>query len=376
MALNAIKSYVAPILQTPAGFPGVVEDLHPKRRLYANANRVAAVKTVTVDTAANSREYSIVLCGLTVSITSDASATVTEIATAFKNEINDNFPENGRVSASSALGVVTITGLQPGEDFGLYTLDAYLTVATTTAASNADPLQFGAVVCRTSDGLGVAAPSPNTPVAQVWHATPDADNTLEYMLGVRLIDDGRIYVASYTSDGSATVQEIVEGITADLNAKLPASTVAATEDNTKVILTAEVAGTAFEVFSAAGVGGTWTLAEATANVSIGLDNPLVGVVEFVAFRPTGQIEPDENCNVVTGADGIWLKPENAPASIASPVYVRHTDDASDPEKVAGRIRFDDDSSGDAVLVSGLELVRLAADSSGRYLFSLDRLQVA
>lgn len=377
MALNAIRSYVNPTVQTPAGFPGVVEDRFAIIRSYRNANRVAAVKQVVVDTQANSREYTIVLCGLEVAITSDASGTKAEIANALADAINA-FPENGRVEAESdGVDTVTITALQAGEDFDLYTLDAYLTASEVTAASNVEAIDFGRIVCQTSDGLGIQLPAANTPVAQVSHATPTNVNSVRYEVGVRM-DDGVSFSVSYPSDSSASVQEIVEGLVSQFNTEAPPSTVIATEDNTKVILTAEVAGVGFEVTVTSEGGANWTVTTPTANVAPDFSQRIAGVVRHVFGRPTGKIEADEVCDVIERGAKVYLVPENEPASVSSVVYLRHTDNADDPNLVKGRVRFDDDSSGECIALSArsCRLLSTVADNSARYAFAIDNLEVA
>lgn len=139
------------------------------------------------------------------------------------------------------------------EDLGVSTTDpVYVAAQAIKAQSSLGPLP---------DSIGVVKRLAN--VAQVIELVPTVVNSVEYRVSITI--DGTTTPAAYTSDGSATLQEIVEGVAAAINTAMAASTVAATEDNTKVILTAEVAGVGFSVSATADGGATWTATETTAN---------------------------------------------------------------------------------------------------------------
>lgn len=71
--------------------------------------------------------------------------------------------------------------------------------------------------------------------------TPIAQNSHTYTVTI----DG--FVATFDSDASATVAEICTGITTAINAVMPATTVLATDNVTKVTLLSELAGRLFEL---------------------------------------------------------------------------------------------------------------------------------
>ena len=374
-----VRDYTGAALILPSGFPGQNDDIRARRRLLKNSNRSGAVKTIVVATATNSYTYTFYINGVLVTYTADGSATKIEIAAGIAAYINgNNFSLNNYVSAvSDGIDTVTITSSLTGEDFDLSLVDSKLTAAVVTAAGNASALNFGLIVCRNSTGEGAVVPSAVAAVAQVMHATPVQENSVNYELGVQL-NDGTVYLATYTADGSATVQEIVEALTAQLNAMLPASTVVVTEDNVKCILTAEVAGTPFDVIvGSGGSTGVWTIATSVANVTANVSLLPVGVVEYQFGKPEANIPIDESFNVVTESERIWLKPEDAPSSITSTVYLRHTVNASDSTKKPGRIQFTQESGKAVALDAGtIELLSTTADNSGRYPFRIDHLRVA
>lgn len=71
--------------------------------------------------------------------------------------------------------------------------------------------------------------------AQVLVLTPTVVNDWNYTLALSV--NGVTYNVSYLADPTATAQEIVEGLKADFDAKVPAAVVAASEDDTALTLT-------------------------------------------------------------------------------------------------------------------------------------------
>ena len=141
-------------------------------------------------------------------------------------------------------------------------------------------------------GFFVAKRSAN--VAQISNITYSAAvNSAVYTASVTMLAGvyaGETYEGSYTAGGSATMQQIVEGVAADLNANLPPNTVEVTEDNTKLILTAEVTGAGFTfVGTCDSVSVTFTYATPTANVNGATQIPtLVTTPGWYALVPVGQ----------------------------------------------------------------------------------------
>lgn len=97
-------------------------------------------------------------------------------------------------------------------------------------------------------------------VSQITTLTPTAVNSATY--GVTINDKGH---TAYTADGSATVQEIVEGLVAILeDITIPEYVEATyTEDNTKVIATGDSLGTPFTIVDASGGGGSIAVSTTT-----------------------------------------------------------------------------------------------------------------
>lgn len=152
-----------------------------------------------------------------------------------------------------------------------YSPDDILAELEDLGITSSEPVYLAAQAIKDQSALGplpeqIGVVKRLSNVAQVSHVTfSSAANNSNYTVTISQ-DGAEIASETYTSDGSATAQEIVEGLTALLEAALPASTVAVTEDNTKLILTAEVAGVPFSVVaSSTGAGVTATITANTAN---------------------------------------------------------------------------------------------------------------
>lgn len=356
--------------------PGTVTDSQVHPRQLRNSNRVADVWTVTISTVTDSTDYTLYIDGIEMKITSDASAVNTEIRDALINYINGSILSGRVVAASTGATTFTITCRQPGELVDVVEYDSRLTLAHTTTASNNSSLPAGVFVSRTSDGKGCALPSIVAAVAQVTTLTFNtAVNSATYFSNVTMLSgaySGRTYMGLYVADASATMQEIVEGLAADLNGKLPADTVVVTEDDAVLTCTSEVAGVAFAVDGNCTTSSvTATVATSTANVVSTFTYPLVGAVRSPVMKAGAQVLPDEIADVIDQAKEMFLAAEDAPSSLTGTIYVRGTA-GSLASQTPGKIRFADSDSGKCLAVSGLSLNHLTAQAgSGTYSFRLN-----
>lgn len=239
----------------------------------ASMGQVVETKTLEVSTNTNGATYTFEVDGITLTATGGSTATLT--GDAIVAAIAANAIVNAAVSASNASGTVTLTSRNVAQVFYLLSTDSKLTVANGNAQDIGDDIDFGAGIIKVASGsdylCGQAAASKLTAKAIV--ITPTAVNSTLYTVDVTvhpLTLAERTYHAEYTSDGSATAQEIVEGLATAVNAVMPANTVIATEDNTALTLTAEVAGLDFNV----GVNANQSVAAATGNT---LTSQFVGI---------------------------------------------------------------------------------------------------
>jgi len=279
---------------------------------------------------------------------------------------------SGWVSASVLTDTVTCTARFAGTDEDVtYSGTTNVTAVEATAASDGAAIGFGLAVMHDSTDGQCLRPTKTTAVAQVDWATPTAVNSLTYTLGVQL-NDVDTYLADYVADGTAIVQEIVEGIVAHLNAVLPASTVLAAEDNTKVTLTAEVAGTPFTTVVGTSTTAVWAIVHTTPNTTPGFTRPLAGfavrsdhigaAVNYSGGDGTGASEYDAGTDVAVMEAGALAVETDDTVSRFDPVYVRIT--ATGTEKV-GSVRNDSDS-GDCILLSGARFLDAAVGTSAAH----------
>jgi len=253
---------------------------------------VAQVSTLTADSASDAT-YTFTLRpyggeAYTLNYNEGATGTTTTKATGIAALINADGRVNGWVRASSSSAVVTITALQKGVagSFTLADSDAKLTSADVTTAVDYDQIQFGcAVAYDSSDPTRVYNPKTARAVAKVMTVTPtNPTNDETYTLTIRCDTNGdgvqEVYTWTY-KDAAATAQRWVEAFTAAVNTSMPANSIVATENNSVLTLTSEVAGLDFAVEATAmdDAGGAATGTVAVATGTANTPHSFAGVVQ-------------------------------------------------------------------------------------------------
>ena len=150
---------------------GKVGQTYGNSRLYheesfdSKENRAAEVWELEATAATNSFTYSLSAFGETVTYTSDASATVAEIADGLAAAFVANPITNGVATAvSDGVDTVTITANYDGIGLDLATTDADLSLSEVTPADAGDVLPFGrAVVDDGSGGVRLYLASSDAP---------------------------------------------------------------------------------------------------------------------------------------------------------------------------------------------------------------------
>lgn len=268
--------------------------------------RASEVSTIVIDTATNDATYSGTLFGEPFTFTADGSAAKDEITAGLKASMEENSVITGVCTiVDDTVDTLTITARYPGIDLDIE-LDSsasLMTLTQTTAESEGTTIPFGRAVLYDSDDptkvVTFTAPS-----ARVVHLTPTINTATGVPYAVEVVIEGETYGAEFDADGSATVQEVVEGLTTALNAALPANTVVVTEDNTKLILTGEVPGTPFEVNASANLDNVWTEA-----VSVAGDNlaNLAGITRYSYEEAATTIGDATSVGYPPGRDASVLK---------------------------------------------------------------------
>lgn len=265
MSLSNTITQSSVLARRPAGRIGQVSgDLGNRVQPFLSALGLAQISTVTLTNWSDGRTYAATINGVVITITTvTADANVTGAAVRLAAAINADLRVAGQVRATSALGVVTLTSILPGLSF---TLAGSTDAAAALVQSASEPsdvkigrallsggqasISFDSYSQRQANNF-IKLPLLANLTARVVRVTPTAANSTQYGLVVTL-DDGSQHPFFIISDGSATVQEIVEAQVAAFPASL-SGIITATEDNTKLILTA-VAGRQFQVsFFGAGV---------------------------------------------------------------------------------------------------------------------------
>lgn len=338
------------------GLAGQVATSRPRCLSRRNGSNTAQV--VTVEATSTSSSFTITKDGFTRTFSASGFGSAALAAAELLSDFRADSIAHGWFSASISSATITFTAREPGTaGDASFASVSNATVTETTAAANGAEILMGIAVMQGSTADVCQAPTAVAAVAQVTDATPTHVNSVVYQLGVQMLSgtySGQIYGTEYTADGSATVQEIVEAIVAGLNALLPASTVAATEDNTKVTLTAEVAGVGFNVLVGNATTNVWTIAAVTANVTAALTRSILGIAVRDDSIAQSVDTPDDtpaypalaHVNILERGD-IWV-PVDGTVAVDDDVYVRVTATGSE---VVGMLRANSDS-GDAFILPG------------------------
>jgi hypothetical protein len=138
-----------------AGVPGAqADDGFADVMSYANDDpRAQQIDTVTATGATNLHLYTVTINGVDCNYTSDAAATVAEIADGLAAAIEAEPLVNATVGAvSDGVSLVTITATTGGVGYTISEADAQLTLASVAANATAAAIPFGR--CVIEDGLG------------------------------------------------------------------------------------------------------------------------------------------------------------------------------------------------------------------------------
>lgn len=280
------------------GSPGLCVDARLASFLSgAVTGAVAQVSTVTVG-GSGEASYTVTVtidgADYEASYTPGGADGNDEVAAGLKAALIANANINGFAEVTVAAAVITLTARAENRAFAVAGSHADLTVATTTAAAAAGEIPFGIVVLADADNAddeGFKLPAAADFTAKVIHATPTAENNAVYNLLIKVDADGdgviEVYSASYTADGAASAQEIVEALQAALDGQMPANTVGITEDDAKIIFTGERPGIDFIVTGTAqGTTADWAISTETALV-----RPALG---GISCRGSVEIDKDGN----------------------------------------------------------------------------------
>lgn len=225
----------------PTGRHGQIADtgVREERGDLEIAGRSVQVQTVTISGSVSGAAYSIEAVELNTIVSFVGGASDTASATALAAAWNADPIARGFAVATSALGVVTLTGTGiGGADWSLTLIpsSAVMTVAEPTAAADPSDFPVGVAVYLDSNGRATRTP----PTAGSFVLTPAAVNSAVYYFSF-IASNGpeppAFFYITYTAGGSATAQEIVEGLKADFDRKVPSSIATASENNTAITVT-------------------------------------------------------------------------------------------------------------------------------------------
>jgi len=285
------------------------------------------ISTLTVSAATNDKTYTVYIQNIPVSFTADGSATTAEIATGLGAAIEAE-SALAFIDVSVASNVVTLTGRQEGLVFTLVENDAQLAFATSQSAADAAVVNFGRFIVRAADA------SDGTKQGRLINGTDldgasatlsfTADNSQPYSGTITI--DGVGYDFTFTSDGSATANEIATGLKAAIDAlSLDVTTALDTDD---LVITGDE-GVNF-VLSNLAAGGAGAISLDAYSAASTLSECLVAVRSDARTQTSSGIVNGyaPNSNMAAGRKGRVRVPTEALVSAGDPVYVRYAADGS------------------------------------------------
>lgn len=326
-----------PVSRRRPAVAGMRATVNPLDRLLVLTNSDPQAKelwTLVIDTASNSEVYGVNLTApnsASVAVTSDASATATEIGDLLEAAWNDSPLCRGIAVAVNVAGTITFTGVYEGVVFAMEEDEnaAKMTLTNTTNAADADAVPFGrGVVCIASatdeaDEYGILAKS-SAFTAQVDTLT--VDYAAGELYGVAIEIDGEshgVEVLADTDDATTAT-----ALRAALNAMLPANTVAVTGATDQVILTAEVLGKPFVTkrWLKSGTTARLPLVHTTSGISTNVLEALRGVSLYTTDEAVATVGGDStgypaNTGVECIGKGlVWVETAQTPA-LGDSVYM-------------------------------------------------------
>jgi phage tail sheath gpL-like len=287
------------------------------------------VGTITVNAAVDNTDYTWTIEGIEFTVNSGVGATVTSIALQIVAAINDEPAVRAVLVPTSALGVVTLTGITPGRDFTASDADANLTtVEASTAAADAEEIPFGRLLVQTgytaNGSLKAGLPVSTLLVAAVKTLTVTYAAGERYTVTIGV--GGQSYEVDVLADTDSNTT--AAAISAAINAILPANTVLSTVATNVVTLTSEINGQPFTVGIGlvSGTASRLVLAATVDSVLSDINRAAAGISvlrQDIAYETAGATEVNYPANAameLLKRGAIWVENSQG-VSPMDPVYV-------------------------------------------------------
>lgn len=312
-----------------AGVAGDLADVgHSDKKTFLNSFPQAKQQdTLTVDANVLGQQYTVTIDEVDITSEGTSAADTTEAAEKIRDAINDEPLVNGRVVATSAANVVTVTARIEGLGYSISETEADLTLASVTANAEADPVPFGRVVVSDTFGDG------QNKLARL----PDSANmTVE---SLELTYNAGTVQTLWTLDGDETVLEAEGGTAAALATAIDnLAGLSAAEAGGVITVTPENTGQGFRLES---LDGDADVTDQTLGQE--LDEIAVGVTIRVHTEEIDDVGGDEaqygpNANMSVLSEGrIYVDVESDVVGPNDPVFVRVAANG-DLDKIGGFAR--------------------------------------
>lgn len=283
------------------------------------------IATLTVTSFSTAADYAFSLNSVPLALRAVAGDTnEAGVAARLAALINTEPLVSGSLIASADAADVTIRGRVPGITFTLSENDTKLTSAATQSAAEAEPIPFGALLVRT--GNKSCRPfSASLIAAGVVTLGFTAANTQLYSFVATV--GGVDYPVSYTSDGTASPEEIGTGLGVSLTSALPSFGAVVNGDD-QLVITGPV-GQPFSItqLSAGGAGAITQVSATPATTMESLDLAINQRQDI--FERIGALDAlPGNGVAAAGRQGVWVVRTEEVCSPGDPVYVRGAADGA------------------------------------------------
>lgn len=298
--------------------------------------------------AANDAVYTITVNGVSVSFTSDGSATEIEVLAGLTAAIQAEPLVRGAVAPTDdAVDTLTLTGLTAGL---AYTLEVSATAGSLTpssvqAAAAADAVPFGRLIV--DDGLYDSVDQLGKLAKSTSFTAQSVVQTITYVAAatylVTITDESGAVIAQGETLADTNTATTTAAIAATMNGLLPADSVLAADNATDVTFTAELAGREFSVSvgtnEAGQVGGAVGAQTDSASPATSVNRAAIGMSMYSEIDPAatiggteGQYAANAGMVVLQGGNSMWVARPGA-VSYGDPVYVELDGTGSDAGKL-------------------------------------------
>lgn len=286
-------------------------------------------KTLTIDTYTDGADYVLTIEGRTLTYTATtADADTSGVASSLADAINADPQIRQLVNAEASAAVITLESNLEGFSFSASESDAKMTLADVQSADQADPIPFGrglfsggASSTDSPDQLRLAKlPDAADVPGTTYQATPTVIDSATYGLTLEYPDGLQQAIGSFTASGSATAQEIVEGVAAAVDAE-GITGLSATEDDATISVTVPEG---HRLLANAAIWSDLTITSSLESEDLFIGISLLAQDEELQRDGTDGYAPNSAMEILESDGEVYVENDEGPTK-SDPVYIELAD---------------------------------------------------